>query len=113
MQTNRPCAVALIGSLNLAVRFLTAKAKRKIRSVQLSSLSLRIGLPSSLPIRTHRKCVRPLGMADESAPFNLEMAVPRAEMEQCPCTPVLGKDSTRGSGHSVLRRAQRLFQPGL
>lgn len=59
MPATRSCAVALMGFLNLALRFLAAKVKREIRSVRLSSPSLGIGLPSSPPMRGHRKCASP------------------------------------------------------
>lgn len=49
MQARRSSTEALTGVCNLAPRFLAARVKREIGSVQWSSLSLRISLPLLFP----------------------------------------------------------------
>ena len=54
MQARRSSTEALTGVGNLAPRFLAARVKREIGSVQRSSLSLRVSLPSALPIKSRK-----------------------------------------------------------
>ena len=53
-QARRSSTEALTGVGNLAPRFLAARVKREIGSVQQPSLSLRISLPSVLPIKSRK-----------------------------------------------------------
>lgn len=107
----RACPAALIGAFSFPQR-VPGSQSEEIGSIQLSSLSLRIGLPSTLPTKSHREGVRPLGKVDKVAPISLEMTVPKPGQSSV-CAPALGKASTRSGCHSVLWKVQRIFLPWL